>query len=287
VELSVQTPAGDPIQGDHVHFSVGAESGTGQCGTLGTTDEPTDADGFASVTYTASSDNVACWVLAVDADHGQSSQAVVYQGTTRKNAETFTAVFPTSLQAGGSPRIFTVRATNPTSQPVPSNRVAFIMFPADGTTLRVDANQVHLAYSTTGPNGPFTPVALYGSTAAGNAIVGHIAPPQLITLPAASSVTFTFRISLAHNVPTSKTTPLLALEAYLDQLDTASGSGATLGDTYATEVSVQTAALSSNTLRNVLIAIAMALVVLAIAGLMLWQRHRHPPQAPPAQPVTP
>ena len=50
--------------------------------------------------------------------------------------------------------------------------------------------------------------------------------------------TWTFHVSLASDVPGSATIPLIAFEAYLDQINTASGSGATLADSYATDIKV-------------------------------------------------
>lgn len=281
VTFNVSDAQGNVVQGDRVHFGIGVQSGSGQCGTLSSTEQTTNADGFAKVTYTASSDNVSCWVLAVDADRGQASEALIYQGTTRTDAPTFNATFPASLQAGGSPRTFTIKAINPSFQSLPSTRVTFDVFPGDGTTKYLEANQVHLSYSTTGPHGVFVPVALEGSTTDGGAIEGSVEAAHGITLPAASSQTFTFRVSLAHNVPVSKTKPLLAFEAYLDQIDIASGSAATLGDTEAYQVLVPAAATpSSSSTENLLIAIG-ALVVLA--GLVFVGRRmsRGPRETPP------
>jgi hypothetical protein len=232
------------------------------------------------VTYTASSDNVSCWVLAVEANHGQSSEALIYQGTTQKKAQTFNGAFPKSLQAGGSPRIFTIKAINPSSQPVASTRVTFDAFPGDGTTQHIDASQVNLSYSTTGPGGPFTPVALDGTTSEG-VIEGIIGSAGGITLPAASSETFTFRVSLAHSAPLSKTKPLMAFEAYLDQVDTASGSAATLSDTAAYQILVPTVATpSSSSTENLLVAIG-ALVVLAGLVFLGWRMSKGPREEPP------
>ena len=44
----------------------------------------TDADGHATVTYTASKFNVQCWVLATEADGGKGSESIIYQGTDVK-----------------------------------------------------------------------------------------------------------------------------------------------------------------------------------------------------------
>jgi hypothetical protein len=56
-------------------------------------------------------------------------------------------------------------------------------------------------------------------------------------------------------------------------INTASGSGATLADTYAYDVKV-TPAPQSDTLEIVLIVVAAAVVALAIAGVLIWCRRR-------------
>ena len=57
-------------------------------------------------------------------------------------------------------------------------------------------------------------------------------------MPPKSSETITFHVSLASSVPVSKAAPMLAFEAYLDQVNSADGSGTTLADTYATDMKV-------------------------------------------------
>jgi len=279
VAVGVATPQNENVTGDHVHFRVGLESGTGQCGTLNSSDVNTDANGYAHVTYTASSDDVACWVLADESLGGNSAQAVIYQGTTQKQAPTYKAAYPTSLTAGASPTTFTIVAVNPTSTPIPNTRPYFSIFPGNNTKQNLTAKQVHLLYTTTGPKGTFTAVHLSGSTADGNVIQGYVGPQQGTTLPANSTTTYTFHVNLDHNVPVSKATPIAAFESYLDQINTASGSGATLADTYAYQVKVPTATNSStNTLWYILIGIAAA-VCLALLGLFFWRRHGQPPAA--------
>lgn len=284
VSLGVANAAGDNVAGDPVHFSVGVRSGTGQCGTLSQSDKATNDQGNADITYTASTSNVSCWVLAVEADGGRTAQAVIYQGTTRKQSPTFTASYPTTLPAGGSTD-FTIKATNPTSQPLFSTRPHFVIFPGDGAPKNVNASQVRLSYSTTGANGTFTPVALTGSTINDGAIQGYVGPLQGVELAPGSTRTYTFHLALASNVPVSHNKPLMAFETYLDQIDPADETGATLGDTYAYQVKVPSEA-SSNDTRNVLIALGAGLLaVLSVIGLALWQRRREPPQAPPAAPA--
>ncbi len=104
------------------------------------------------------------------------------------------------------------------------------------------------------------------------------------TLPAGASQTWTIHISLASDVPGSATTPLIAFEAYLDQINTASGSGATLADSYATDIKV-TPSSSSGGLSTgwyVLIAIG-GLVILAVIAWLIWRWRRGHPQAPTPQ----
>ena len=287
VSLGVANSAGKNVSGDPVHFSVGVRSGSGQCGALSQSDKRTNEDGNADITYTASTSNVSCWVLGVEANGGQTAEAVVYQGTTQKQSPTFNASYPSKMQAGGSTD-FTVKATNPTSQAILSTRPHFVIFPGEGASQNVDAGQVRLSYSTTGANGTFTAVPLTGSTINDGAIQGYVGPLQGATLAPHATTTYTFHVALASNVPRSHNKPLLAFETYLDQVDPADETAATLGDTYAHQVDVPSEA-SSNVTRNVLIGVGAGVIaVLAILGLGFWQRRRrNPPQAPPPAPATP
>jgi hypothetical protein len=297
IEVTAADASGDGVAGDHFHFNVGLQFAEGQdapsgsepgglCGKLSSTEATTDADGNATVTYTASTYNVACWVLATEAEGGRSAVSVIYQGTAQKDSPSLVASFPTSLHAGGSPTTFTVKMGNASSEPVGAARVQFEIFPGTAKSKDVHADQVHLSYSTTGPNGHFAKLALSGSTSDGNVILGDIGPPQGATVPPKSSQTITFHVSLASTVPVSKATPILAFEAYLNQVNSADGSGTTLADTYATDIKVPTAA-SSNTLTYVLIAIGVLVVVLAIVGTVVWSRRKRQPQSPTPGAVTP
>ena len=286
ISMGIADQHGFSVPGDHVYFDIGVQSGTGQCGTLSGSEQTTNADGNADVTYTASSDNVSCWVVATEALAGRSAEAVIYQGTTQKDSPTFHATFPTSLEAGGSATTFTAKATNPTSEPIPETRIQFVVFPGPGKAKNVNAGQVHLSYSTTGPTGTFTDVPLAGSTGNGNAIQGYVGPEQGVTLPANSTATYTFHVTLAPNVPVSKTAALLAFEGYLNQINDASGSGATLADTYATDIKVP-AADQSHTALYAGVGIGALVVVLAIVGALLWKRRKNPPRSPQAETASP
>ncbi len=77
-----------------------------------------------------------------------------------------------------------------------------------------------------------------GSTAADDDITGYLGSPLGATMAPHSSRTITFRVSLARNVPTSKTVPLVAFEGYLEQVNSAAGGGAVVGDTLASQITV-------------------------------------------------
>lgn len=279
--VTVADAANNVVVGDHVHFSVGLEEGTGRGGTLSSTDKNTDASGQAKVTYTASKDNVACWVMAVEAGGGQSAQSVIYQGSTQNHADTLKAAFPTSLKAGGPPATFTITAADPTAQPVPNAALDFVIFPGSSKSPTVHAGQVHLSYSTTGPTGTFSDVPLSGSTANGDYIEAYVGPEEGRTLAPKSSQTYTFQVSLASSVPGSS--PLVSFEGYLEQINTAAGSGATVADTLATDITVPgTPAGGLSSGWYVLIAVGGA-VILAVLGWLLWWRRREHPQNPTPQ----
>jgi hypothetical protein len=75
----------------------------------------------------------------------------------------------------------------------------------------------------------------------------------------------------------------MAFEGYLDQINPADGTGATLADTYEYQVKVPSEA-SSNSAPTALIAIGAA-VLLAIGSLLIWH-HRSPSCRQPHSPAT-
>jgi hypothetical protein len=231
--------AGDAVAGDPITFQTYARSGDGNCGKLSQYSGRTDDGGAITVTYTASTGDVVCDVVALEAYGGRSANSVIYQGETQSEATTIHAQFPSSLQAGGAPATFTITLDNPSADPVPSARIDFSFFPGDGTKATVESNQLHLSYSTNGPNGPFTDIALTGDTASGDDIEGYPGPLQGSTLPAHATETFNFHLNVDSSAPVEQDGhALLAIEAYLDQIDSASGSGTTLDDSYASQLHV-------------------------------------------------
>ena len=176
--------------------------------------------------------------LSLDALGGMSSTSAVYQGAYQDEAVSVEQTFPTELTVGDDPVTFTTVFTNPTDSPLDHARVEFTILPADDTTGDVADSQVSLSYSTTGVDGPFTPVDLSGSTLTDGQISGTIGEEDGSTFPAQSTETITYQMSLTSDAPSDATQPMIAFEVYLDQINPASGSGTNLADTYAQEVTV-------------------------------------------------
>jgi Phosphate-induced protein 1 conserved region len=237
IVVAVGDQHGYVVQGDHVHFNVGAEYGRGLCGKLSSREAVTDDQGHATVTYTASKFNMQCWVVATEADGGKGSESIIYQGTAVKDSPTVTAKFPTTL-APRSQATFTMTATNPSPHPLTDAQVYFVVY-GEPSNKNVDADQVHLSYSTHGPGGHFTNIALSGSTGDGNDIAGYLGSAEGATMAPHSSEKITFHVSVARKVPILKSGPLFAFEGYLNQVNSSAGGGATVGDTLATDITVR------------------------------------------------
>jgi hypothetical protein len=235
LRATVYDRAGDPVSGDAVTFTAYVVSGDGNCGKFSDESATTDDQGAVTTTYTSTSDAVTCALVAHEARGGHSGTSRVYQGKAADTAPQATATFPGSLEPGGAAQTFTTTFTNPSDEDISSAQVEFDVYPADKATVAVDDTDLHLTYSTKGPDGPFRTLKLHGSTADGGAIYGIISPDDGLTLKANSGLTVYYRLSADEALPMS-TTPQLSLEAYLDQENLASGAGTTIADTYATDV---------------------------------------------------
>jgi hypothetical protein len=132
-----------------------------------------------------------------------------------------------------------VAVENPAGEPVPNAQIDFSLYPGASSAGTVNASQVHLTYSTTGAGGPFIAIPLTGDTANGDSITGYPGPLEGTPLAPKSTVTYTFHLALDASVPEeSGDHPLLDIEAYLEQIDSASGSGTVLDDSYASDLHV-------------------------------------------------
>jgi hypothetical protein len=220
-----------------VSFSTYAVTGKGACGSLSDDSATTDADGVAHVTYTASKDDVVCAVVALEARGGRSSTATMFQGSYRASAPRASDSFPQTLTPGTT-TTFTTTFTNPTKKPIAAARISLDIFAATARSRNLDASKVRLYASTTGEGGHFTRVKLDGSTVDDGAIEGTIGRLDGVTIRAHSSYTVTYRITIAHGVSTRGNAPQLSFEAYLDQVNAASGSTANLADTLATDTRI-------------------------------------------------
>ncbi|HEY6473820.1 MAG TPA: hypothetical protein VIY26_13090, partial [Acidimicrobiales bacterium] len=239
IRVGVGERNNQPVSGDPITFQTYVRSGKGRCGRLSKGRATTDDGGVVTVTYTASTSDVPCEVAAIEGDGGQSADSVIYQGTSQAEAPTIHAKFPASVGAGGMPATFTVTLTNPSSTPVPNAQLTFSFFAGNSSSPKVDASEVHLAYSSAGVGGPFTAIALSGDTSNGDSITGYAGSPVGSTLPAKSTLMYTLHLSVDSDAPAeSNNRPLLDIESYLEQIDSATGTGTVLDDSTAFDLQV-------------------------------------------------
>lgn len=224
--LSLVDGNGEPVAGDHVHFLVqtGKETNAA-CGTVSPADGVSDAAGEVRTTYTASTANQSCIVLADDVESGASNWGTVYQGTSASTQPTITdASVPTSLTPGGAADTFTVTATNPSSDALRDVRFDVFLTGDDKGAAGVMASQVHIAYSDAATGGSMTPLHLTGETVKQGEIEGSAMPDKAADLPAGASSTVTFQISIDSGAPTTASTGApLHLEVDFDQFNPADG----------------------------------------------------------------
>lgn len=238
IEAIVSAPDGSAVAGDRLAFSTKIIDGTGTCGELSASSVSTDENGFASLTYTASNDDLICGVVIIDGLGGQAATASIYQGSYADQAPTATAQFPEQLVAGADPITFDITFTNPGRENFTSAEISFTIFPTDGTTDDITADQVAIRTSFDGADGEFQPLELSGSTLTDGSIQGTI---EGVSLASGASQTVTFELAIADSVPTSAT-PSVSFESYLDLINPATGAGTNLADTLSSDVLLVAAA---------------------------------------------
>ncbi len=280
ISVTALDDAGNAVPGDQISYSTYTAAGQGNCGTLSTGSAVTDTGGHATATYTGGTDSVVCAVVAVEALGGRSATSLIYQGDTQSSAPTASDTFPRSIEAGGAASTFSTTFTNRSANPIRSARIEFDIYPASNTASEVKASQIHLSYSTAGSSGASKQVDLSGTTGSGGIIYGYVGPLDGVTIAPHSTTTVTYHLDLASSVKTDAKSPLISVEAFLDQVNTASGSGTTLADTYATDVkAVAPAPFLGIGLAGVLIVVGIVILV-GIVFLIIWLRRRRATATP-------
>ena len=237
LDIGVSDHEGFSVAGDRVNYSTYAVTGLGSCGQLSAANAFTDAGGHASVTYTASTANVICAIVANELDGGQGATAYIYQGTYQRQAITATHAFPTSLTLGQTAQ-FQTTFGNPSDVEARNARVDFVMFPGSEATDNIEASEVSLSYSLTGPSGPYHPVHLIGSTIVDGAVQGVALPPAGVGIAPHGTLRVDYRMTLSPRISTAGKGAGFSFESYLDEIDPASGAISTAGDTLARDARV-------------------------------------------------
>jgi len=272
--VDVNDRNGQEVVNDAVSFTVASVGETTKiCGKLSTLLARTNSAGKATVTYTASANDVACDVVATEGATGQSDQATIYQGTSEADAPTISLNLPAAVTPGAPPVTFTGTTTNPSGSAITNSRIDLILFGDDSPSAGVDASAVHLSYSDETTNGKFVDVPLDGSTIDGGDIEGYLLPETGATFPAGHTRTTTFRLSLDPTAPSSSTTGSpLSVGADFDQINPANGSEASLA---ATDSDVNVAGGPATDVPETPFALGLPLLGLGVvAGVVLVVRRR-------------
>ena len=197
-------------------------------------DAVTSSDGHSHLTYTASTDNVECAVVATDLYGGQSSTSAIFQGTFQAQAPRATNTYPTSIKPGSVGRRFQVKFLNPTVTDSLHNQVHMQLTAQSGAN-NIDASQVHMTYALN-KFGPWLPVTVTGSTS--GAIQANILPALGVTIRAHKSLTIYLHMHLGKTVDTGGAGAGFIIESYLEQINPGSGAISTYGDTLGYPVTV-------------------------------------------------
>ncbi len=278
LSVEISDPKGNGIAGDRVHASVGRSTGDAACGRLRSTVATTDSSGSADFTYVASRSNATCFILFSESIGGQSTQSTIYQGTTATTAPELTVTFPTRLVAGAAPTRFTMTVANPSSVPLENTSVDLSVFGGTNRSPNVEANQVQIRYATSTAPNRFVAMALSGSTGGGGQIDGTFGSGDPTVLGPHATERFTIEVDLSNSVPTDgRSGPVLAFETYLNQYNSAAGTGANLADSYASNVEVVEAATSTlgRLGQDVLLGAVLGAVGALVVVLLRRQRTSH------------
>ena len=234
---TVLSPNGEPVVGDEVSFSVQTADGdTGTCGDLsgGTTSSQgaisgmTDANGQVSVTYTASTDDVACTIMASEAEGGTSDATTLAQGTAISEIPSLNSDnFPTTITTG-TPVFFTTTAHNPHATALNGALTTIYLSGDNLDNAGLVSSQVDLQYSNATTGGTFVPAPVDGTTVGDGFISGTTLPDTGSTIAPKTDEVTTWKLTLAAGARPSTATTQLNVEADLDQVNPASGSQSNL-----------------------------------------------------------
>lgn len=227
--LQVWDKNGYDIPHDRISFTTYLLSGHGHCGTVAADSAMTDRAGAVTASYRASRSNVACVIVATDALGGTSVAGAVYQGKKRSIAPRASVAFPKKLIAGRT-STFKGSLTNPTHSRIADVQLTFAIYGFDEHSPAVRARNLRLSVSRHGADGPFRPVKLTGSTGEAG-IIGVIGGAAGFNLRARHKLKLSFRIKVKAGVPRHRRRPIFLFQAYLGQVNPATGNDADLAAT--------------------------------------------------------
>ncbi len=230
---------GDALADDPVQFNAYVWAGTGECGTVSGAGTKTDEGGAVDVRYTASKSDVICAVVVKDALAGKSTSVLVYQGRFRGLAPKGTDTFPTRVVADGRPRTFSVTFRNRSKAAIDHAAISLDLFPGrSGKALK--ASGVKLAYSLTGPRGRFRPLRLAGSPRIGRDTISvPVGSRSGRTIGAGKSLEVHYRLTISPRAFSGRrAADVFHVGSFLDQVNVAAGTSATVAETYTTYVKV-------------------------------------------------
>jgi hypothetical protein len=226
---------GFAISGDRISFTAYALAGNGECGTVKPRSAVTDGAGTVDVIYHATSSTVECAVVATDALTGSSVSSLLYQGELARLAPAGTITVPSTLKRGRR-STFVTGFVNGGSEPIDNARVELWIFSPNASAPIVRAGQIKLSVSRHGRGGPFVPVRLTGDT--DSSIFGVVGGATGYRISAHHLNKLTYRITAARSVPLRRR-PILQLQAFLTQVNPATGADGVLADSGLRNVTVR------------------------------------------------
>lgn len=236
---TVSTPSDAPLANDPVQFNVYTWAGTGSCGTISGADTKTGADGTVDATYVASKDDVICAVVLKDAAAGKSTTVLVYQGRYRAVSPKGADTFPTRVAANGRARTFGTTFLNRSNAAIDHAAISLDFFPGRSSkTIRT--SRVRLSYSLSGPRGRFVPLRFTGYPTLGDETLSlPVGDRSGQTVPPHKSLKVYYRLTILPGAfAGARAAEVFHIGSFLDQVNAAAGTSATVAETFTTYVTV-------------------------------------------------